>query len=178
MRRPPDPRRPAAPDPGSDARAMAHATAKQEKESEHLAHASAARYWIVWVLLLAGTLLTFGASKLHFPGPYHLGIALLIACAKSGLVVLFFMHLWDHEGANRLVFATSIIFIVLLVGLVVLDSASRFELTNPGRGATLRLVPPGRDWLTPRALPEPSFPGVPQPQPQPERQGEKEHTGR
>ena len=130
-------------------------------ESEHLAHASARRYWVVWALLLVGTLLTFGASKIHVPEPFHLGLALLIACAKSALVVLFFMHLWDHAGASRLVFATSVVFVVLLVGLVVLDNATRFGLTNPGRAGTLRLVPPGADRLTPRALPEPGFPGVP-----------------
>ena len=43
-------------------------------------------------------------------------VALLIALAKGALVALFFMHLWDQRGANRLVFATSLVFVALLIG--------------------------------------------------------------
>jgi cytochrome c oxidase subunit 4 len=118
--------------------------------------ASTARYWIVWVLLLAGTVLTLVTSRIHLPGVLHIGVALLIACIKSALVVMFFMHLWDHPGANRLVFGTSVFFVVLLIGLTVLDNAARFPLANPGRGATLQLEPPGPDLLTPRGPPAPA----------------------
>ena len=118
--------------------------------AEHDAGPSALRYWVIWVLLLVGTSLTFALSRVHLPSPFNLVVALAIASGKSMLVVLFFMHLWDHGGANRLVFATSIVFVTLLIGLVVLDNATRFVLTNPGRGATLQLEPPGPDILTPR----------------------------
>src|SRR5919199_1860254 len=95
-------------------------------EHARMERASGARYWITWVAL--------------------------IACIKAMLVVLFFMHLWDHGGANRLVFGTSVFFVVLLIGLVVLDNATRFPLANPGHDdATLRMEPPGPDILTPRA---------------------------
>jgi cytochrome c oxidase subunit 4 len=67
--------------------------------------------------------------------------------------VLFFMHLWDHGGASRIVFVTSLVFVALLIGLVVLDNATRFPLLNPGRGATLLYEPPGPDILTPREYP-------------------------
>jgi hypothetical protein len=39
---------------------------------------------------------------------------------------------------------------------VVLDNATRFALTNPGRGGTLQMEPPGPDILTPRGPPEPA----------------------
>ncbi len=55
------------------------------------------------------------------PASSRATIGWAIACTKSALVVLFFMHLWDHGGANRLVFATSIVFVALLnplLGLV------------------------------------------------------------
>ncbi len=71
------------------------------------------------------------------------------------------MHLWDHGGANRLVFATSVFFVALLIGLVVLDNASRFTLANPGRGATLRSEPPGPDILSPQDPPGPAAPVQP-----------------
>ncbi len=125
-------------------------------EHERMEHAGASRYWIVWALLLVGTFATLLMSRVHLPSPFHLLVALFIACAKSALVVLFFMHLWDHGGANRLVFATSLIFVVLLIGLIVLDNASRFALTNPGHGRTLDMEPPGPDILTPRGPPEPA----------------------
>jgi cytochrome c oxidase subunit IV len=125
-------------------------------EHERMERAGAARYWVVWIALLVGTAATFLLSRVQLPSPFNLLVALVIACTKSALVVLFFMHLWDHGGANRLVFGTSIVFVVLLIGLVVLDNASRFALTNPGRGGTLLMEPPGPDILTPRGPPEPT----------------------
>ena len=133
-----------------------HTTANSHTEHDRMERAGAARYWIVWILLLVGTVLTFALSRVHLHPPYNLLVALVIACTKSALVVLFFMHLWDHGGANRLVFGTSIVFVVLLIGLVVLDNASRFPLANPGRGATQGMVPPGPDVLRPRGWPEPA----------------------
>jgi cytochrome c oxidase subunit IV len=127
--------------------------ATRDSHDDHGEHPAAARYWIVWVLLLVGTVLTFGLSRVHLPSPFHLLVALAIACAKSALVVLFFMHLWDHTGASRIVFVTSVFFVVLLIWIVVLDNATRFELANPGRAATLPLEPPGPDLLSPRGGP-------------------------
>jgi cytochrome c oxidase subunit IV len=135
---------------------MAIATSDSQHRHEHGAGHGALRYWIVWVLLLVGTMLTFALSRVHLPSPFHLLVALAIASAKSMLVVLFFMHLWEHYGAPRLIFATSILFIVLLISLAVMDNATRFALLNPGHGATLQMEPPGPDILTPRGPPVPS----------------------
>ncbi|GEJ59044.1 cytochrome C oxidase subunit IV family protein [Anaeromyxobacter diazotrophicus] len=131
------------------------AIATHDGHAEHEHGPGALRYWVVWVLLLVGTILTFALSRVHLPPPFHLLVALAIASGKSMLVVLFFMHLWDHTGATRLIFATSIFFIALLISLVVLDNATRFELTNPGHEGTLQAEPPGPDILTPRGPPAP-----------------------
>ncbi len=133
-----------------------HTPVNSHAEHDRMERAGSARYWIVWIALLVGTIATFLLSRVHLPSPFHLLVALFIACSKSALVVLFFMHLYDHGGANRLVFATSIVFVALLIGLVVMDNATRFALANPGRGATLRYAPPGPDLLTPGAVPAPS----------------------
>jgi cytochrome c oxidase subunit 4 len=68
---------------------------------------------------------------------------------KGALVALFFMHLWDQRGANRLVFLTSLLFVALLIGGVLSDNATRFPLSNPPGtenalplGATDYQVPP------------------------------------
>ncbi len=89
------------------------------------------RYAAVWVALVCFTLLTFAISRLHLGGGWGVVAVLAIAAAKSTLVALFFMHLWEQSGANRLVFLTSFVFVALLVGLTLLDNATRFPLANP-----------------------------------------------
>jgi len=106
------------------------------------------RYVLVLLALLAGTVITYMAAKIHFSGPVHVLISLTIASAKGALVALFFMHLWDQKGANRLIFATSLVFVALLIGLTLSDNMTRFPLANP----------PG----SPGALPAPDY--VPAPQ--------------
>src|SRR5512146_139651 len=89
------------------------------------------RYALVWVGLLFFTFLTWGLSRFHIPGGWGVAVALGIAITKGTLVALFFMHLWEQQGANRLVFLTSLVFVALLVGLTLLDNATRFPLANP-----------------------------------------------
>jgi cytochrome c oxidase subunit 4 len=104
----------------------------------HLVHAShVGRYAVIWVALSALTLLTWGLSRFHFPGAAGVAVALAIAITKGTLVALFFMHLWDQAGANRVVFVTSLVFVLLLITLTLLDNATRFPLANPpgARGA-------------------------------------------
>jgi cytochrome c oxidase subunit 4 len=77
------------------------------------------------------SVVTYTVSRVHLPGAWAVSVALLIALTKGGLVALFFMHLWDQRGVNRLVFATTLVFVALLIGLIILDNATRFPLANP-----------------------------------------------
>jgi cytochrome c oxidase subunit 4 len=113
-------------------------------------HSHVARYAAVWIALVALTFLTFGLSRLHLAGGWGVVVALGIASAKGTLVALFFMHLWDQTGANRLVFVTSLIFVALLVGLTLLDNATRFPLANPPGSAGA--LPVGGADLPPAAV--------------------------
>lgn len=97
----------------------------------HTAHSHLGRYLAVWGALMALTAVTWGLSSLHIPGGAGVAVALVIATVKGGLVALFFMHLWDQPGPNRLVLATSLVFVALLVLLTLLDNATRFPLANP-----------------------------------------------
>ncbi|HZZ85934.1 MAG TPA: cytochrome C oxidase subunit IV family protein [Anaeromyxobacteraceae bacterium] len=117
---------------------MAHENAAELEE-----HHGAGRYLAVWAALCVLTVGTFLASRLSLGPPWHLLVALLIAGAKASLVALFFMHLWDQPGVNRLVFLTSLVFVALLIGLVLLDNATRFPLANPPNERTLRFQAPG-----------------------------------
>src|SRR5512141_180400 len=110
------------------------------------AHSHAGRYLVVWAALMALTALTWGLSTIHIPGLAGVAVALAIAMVKGTLVALFFMHLWDQAGANRLVFLTSLVFVALLIGLVITDSATRFPLANPpGTAGALPLGGADRD---------------------------------
>lgn len=98
----------------------------EEREHEH----SALLYFIVWALLGIFTLLTYWTGRMHL-GTWALPLALIIAVTKSTLVVLFFMHLYDQPGANRLVILTSFLFVALIISLTVADVATRFHLATP-----------------------------------------------
>jgi cytochrome c oxidase subunit 4 len=97
----------------------------------HAAHSHVGRYLAVWAGLMGLTALTWGLSRLHIPGGAGVAVALGIATVKGSLVALFFMHLYDQRGPNRLVLVTSLVFVALLVLLPLLDNATRFPLANP-----------------------------------------------
>jgi cytochrome c oxidase subunit IV len=117
------------------------------------AHSHVGRYLVVWAALMALTALTWGLSTIHIPGGAGVAVALGIAAVKGTLVALFFMHLWDQPGPNRLVLVTALVFVALLVSLPLLDNATRFPLANPPdaetapqriRDAILNEAPPGQ----------------------------------
>lgn len=106
------------------------------------------RYVVVWIALLALTATTYVMAKVDLGGHWNLVVALTIAVAKAALVVLFFMHLWDGKGANRLVFVVSLFFVLLLIGGVVGDMATRFPFARPPEASGLdgpEPPGPGRD---------------------------------
>lgn len=102
----------------------------------HAVHSHVGRYLKVWLALMVLTAVTWGLSRFHIPGAAGVAVALAIASVKGGLVALFFMHLYDQQGPNRLVLVTSLIFVALLIGLTILDNATRFPLANPPDSVT------------------------------------------
>jgi cytochrome c oxidase subunit 4 len=107
--------------------------------AEHAHPSHFGRYVAVLIALLVLTGITYAAAKVHLPGGWAVAVALTIAILKGSLVALFFMHLWDQHGPNRLVFVTSLFFVALLIGLTIADNATRFPLANPpGTAGALR----------------------------------------
>jgi cytochrome c oxidase subunit 4 len=94
-------------------------------------HFGPIHYVAVWGVLLVLTAVTLAVWKTHMPLGARVAVALSVAVVKATLVALFFMHLWEHGGVNRLVLGTSVLFVVLLIGLVLLDNATRFPYANP-----------------------------------------------
>lgn len=101
----------------------------------HAEH-SPSRYWVVWAALAALTVATFLLARVDL-GAWHLPLAMAIASGKSALVVLFFMHLAEHRGTSAVVFATSLVFVAVLILFVLLDVQTRFPLVRPPGPAPL-----------------------------------------
>jgi cytochrome c oxidase subunit 4 len=103
------------------------------KQGAHAAAHGIGRYAIVWAALLVFTGLTIWTGRMDL-GAANIIIALVIATTKATLVVLFFMHLWDMGGVNRLVFVVSVLFLVVLILGVFGDLMVRLPVTLPNGG--------------------------------------------
>jgi len=88
------------------------------------------RYFVVWAILLICTALTVWTGYKDL-GSYNLPLALLIATTKATLVVLFFMHMTEAAGTNRIVFVTSFVFLLVMIFGVFGDLWTRSEMTLP-----------------------------------------------
>ena len=88
------------------------------------------RYWIVWAILLACTGLTVWTGRQDLGG-LNIVIALVIATFKASLVVLFFMHMTEAAGTNRIVFITSFVFMLVMIFGVFGDLWTRNEMSLP-----------------------------------------------
>jgi cytochrome c oxidase subunit 4 len=106
--------------------APSHAPSHAEEHASH----GPGRYFVIWFVLLGFTGLTVWTGRMDL-GAANIGIALAIATIKATLVVLFFMHLSDSHGANRLVFLVSVLFLVVLLVGVFGDLLSRAEISLP-----------------------------------------------
>ena len=89
---------------------MANQKEKHEEGHEH----GPGRYVLIWMALLVFTITTVVTGRMDLGGA-NLPLALIIATVKATLVVLFFMHLWDAEGINRLVFGVAVVFVIVLM---------------------------------------------------------------
>ncbi len=88
------------------------------------------RYFVIWALLLVFTITTVVTGRMDL-GAVNLPLALTIASIKATLVVLFFMHLSESHGVNRLVFVVSILFMLVLMLGVFGDLLTRPPLALP-----------------------------------------------
>jgi cytochrome c oxidase subunit IV len=91
------------------------------------------RYIIIWLALMGFTVLTVVTGRIDL-GSANIFIAMIIAVTKATLVVLFFMHLYDEGGVNRLVFVVSVLFLLLLLLGVFGDLMWRLPISLPNEG--------------------------------------------
>jgi cytochrome c oxidase subunit 4 len=110
---------------------VANQPASPSHAEDHPAHHGPGRYFLIWVILLGFTGLTVFTGRMDL-GAANLPIAIAIATIKATLVVLFFMHLSESHGVNRLVFVVSLLFVVVLLLGVFGDLLTRNPLSLPG----------------------------------------------
>jgi cytochrome c oxidase subunit 4 len=75
----------------------------------------------VWAALVLLTWITVGATFVDV-GNFNIAIALGIALVKSTFVVLYFMHLRYDKPFNAVIFVTAALFVVLFIGLALMDT--------------------------------------------------------
>lgn len=85
---------------------------------------SAGRYVVVWAGLIVLTFSSYAFSRLDL-GAADTVISLVIAGAKSALVMLFFMHLVERPGSAALVPFIIVSFFGLLIALTAADVLTR-----------------------------------------------------
>jgi cytochrome c oxidase subunit 4 len=98
---------------------MAHAN---ESGHPEVGHVVPLRTLVAVLLaLLALTVVTVAVTFVDL-GPLNLAVALIIALVKGSLVLLYFMHLrWDRPF-NAVVLISALAFVVIFIGLTLLDS--------------------------------------------------------
>jgi cytochrome c oxidase subunit IV len=81
-------------------------------------------YIKIFAVLLVGTGLTVGAAFVDM-GAFNPVIAILIACIKAVLVVLFFMHVFYSSRLMKLTVAAGFFTFLVLITMTLTDYLSR-----------------------------------------------------
>jgi len=81
-------------------------------------------YYLVFLALIVGTVLTVAAAKVDM-GPLNNVVMLAIACTKATLVILFFMHVRWSSRLTWVVVMSGFFWLLILFGLGMSDYMSR-----------------------------------------------------
>ena len=93
---------------------------------------------IVFGALVFLTILTVGTSRLDL-GVMNVPVALLIAITKALLVVVIFMALrWDNK-INAAIFAVGVLFVIVFISFILLDTMYRGDLSNTTKGTIMEM---------------------------------------
>ncbi len=91
--------------------------------SEHIV--SIRVYFVIFLSLLVGTVLTAWVAFFNFPGPLNAIVALTIACVKAGLVILYFMHMRYSQRLIWVVFGSALFWLAIMFALTFSDYSTR-----------------------------------------------------
>jgi len=82
-------------------------------------------YLTVFMILMAGTILTVIAAQIEFRGPLNAVVALTIATFKATAVVLYFMHVRYSPRLVLLVIGSALFWLVIMFALTFSDYSTR-----------------------------------------------------
>ena len=85
-------------------------------------------YMIVFGTLLVLTVITVGVSYMHLEVHEAVMVALLIACFKASLVLLFFMHLISERQLIFVILAFTVAFFLVLMFLPILTNLNHVHV--------------------------------------------------
>jgi cytochrome c oxidase subunit IV len=102
---------------------MSDTTANNAKHDEHHV-VTPGVYGLIYLALLIGTALTVGAAYINM-GPFNPVVALLIACIKAVLVILFFMHIKYSSRLMMVTVAAGFFTFCVLITMTLSDYISR-----------------------------------------------------
>jgi cytochrome c oxidase subunit 4 len=97
-------------------------TTEHSHDAHGIAHVSGVRTLLtVFASLIALTVVTVAVTYVDL-GEMNFFVAMLIATVKATLVAFWFMHLKYDAGFNRLIFFGSFLFVLLFIGIVLIDT--------------------------------------------------------
>src|SRR5579864_4940147 len=91
--------------------------------SDH-AHPTPKLYLIIFLCLVVGTVLTWRAAFWEM-GIFNPVVALIIACTKATLVILFFMHIWYSSKLTKLTIAAGFFWLLIMITMSLSDYLTR-----------------------------------------------------
>lgn len=98
-------------------------------------------YWLIFVLLLVGTIVTVLLRSVHFPAFWMtVAVALFVATIKATLVACYFMHLISERKA---IYSTLIITVFFFAAMMFLILYTRTDVPQNTEFAPTKYVPHG-----------------------------------
>jgi cytochrome c oxidase subunit IV len=88
------------------------------------AHPTHKVYYLVFFALVVGTALTWAIAFVDL-GIWNPVVALIIACTKATLVVLFFMHIRYSSKLTKLTVAIGFFWLLIMISLDLSDYLTR-----------------------------------------------------
>src|SRR5215217_325648 len=85
-------------------------------------------YVVVFVALMALTLITVAVSYLHLPTVPAIALALVIATVKGALVACYFMHLISEKKLIYVVLAITVLNFIVLMALPIFTHSDSFGI--------------------------------------------------
>ena len=119
-----------APPPAQGTAAAASPSAHEAHE-EHGDHAM--RYYKTFGALMVLTFVTVAVAQMDL-GFLNLAVAMIIACTKATLVILFFMHVVDSDKVIKVTVAAGFIWLVIMFVFTIQDYATRGWYRAPSFG--------------------------------------------